>query len=344
MSNLSLKDLFNDALVLKESLGSLRPSSAEYRENLSKTVALLEQCKDLVDRMGLYSTNETSEDLSTNDIRYLSVNFHLASVVDRVFSEETSKRLATIKRAAELHFCYLIELNSYKILPKSIASKIQEAIETDKSNFPRLQSSNAVDKRAEKIELFKLERSLEQKLDQYKESADEDIIRNMEFARLGIYAIKALSSLETLNMEIDLLKSMPDKPEPTAPKTGADSRIKHRNEEQYRTKVEQINQPLLSAKGKVNRPFTLVSSRDQMKRNVLGSGQYLPTMTVEEYLEEELKRGGIIQGGGETSAVKDDGNDEDDMEKQDQETYKQRAWDEFVEANPRGSGNTINRG
>jgi hypothetical protein len=66
-------------------------------------------------------------------------------------------------------------------------------------------------------------------------------------------------------------------------------------------------------------------------------------MTIDEYLEEEKRRGGIIEGGGEASGIKAEP-DEDNYEKADEETMKAREWDEFVEANPKGSGNTLNRG
>ena len=66
-------------------------------------------------------------------------------------------------------------------------------------------------------------------------------------------------------------------------------------------------------------------------------------MTVDEYLAEEKRRGGMIEGGGERSGVRE-GVDEDDVEKADEATMKAREWDEFTEANPRGSGNTLNRG
>ena len=36
--------------------------------------------------------------------------------------------------------------------------------------------------------------------------------------------------------------------------------------------------------------------------------------------------------------------DEDDMDAADRATMKARDWDEYVEANPKGSGNTLNRG
>jgi hypothetical protein len=57
-------------------------------------------------------------------------------------------------------------------------------------------------------------------------------------------------------------------------------------------------------------------------------------MTIDEYLEEERARGGIIEGGGEASGLSPEP-DEDNFEKADAETYKAREWDEFTEANPR---------
>lgn len=92
------------------------------------------------------------------------------------------------------------------------------------------------------------------------------------------------------------------------------------------------------------RPFTLTSgSRAQMTRDVFRPDHSLPTMSIDEYLEEERRRGGIIEGGGEASGVREVV-DEDDLDRADEETMKARAWDEFVESNPKGSGNTINRG
>jgi immunoglobulin-binding protein 1 len=101
--------------------------------------------------------------------------------------------------------------------------------------------------------------------------------------------------------------------------------------------------PILSRDGKPLRPFTLTDSRQTVQDGVFRSGHNLPTMSIDEYLEEERKRGGIIEGGGAASGLSPEP-DEDNYEKLDQETMKARDWDEFVEANPRGAGNTMNRG
>ena len=101
--------------------------------------------------------------------------------------------------------------------------------------------------------------------------------------------------------------------------------------------------PLLSKEGKPLQPFTITDKRSQMRQGVFRSGHNLPTMTIEDYLEEEKRRGGITDGGG-TNQEPAAEPDEDNMELADQETMKARAWDEYTEANPKGSGNTLNRG
>lgn len=101
--------------------------------------------------------------------------------------------------------------------------------------------------------------------------------------------------------------------------------------------------PILSNTGVPLQPFVLTSRRTDIQKGVFRPGHNLPTMTIEDYLEEERRRGGIIEGGGEQSGLPKE-IDEDDMEKADEETMKARAWDEFTEENPRGSGNTLNRG
>lgn len=101
--------------------------------------------------------------------------------------------------------------------------------------------------------------------------------------------------------------------------------------------------PLLSKEGKPLQPFTIMDKRSQTRQGVFRPGHNLPTMSIEEYLEEEKRRGGIIEGGGENQRPVAEP-DEDNMERVDQETMKARNWDEYTEANPKGSGNTLNRG
>lgn len=102
-----------------------------------------------------------------------------------------------------------------------------------------------------------------------------------------------------------------------------------------RDKLSAANKgPILSTGGKPLRPFTLLDSRQTVKNGVFKSGHNLPTMTIDEYLDEERARGGIIEGGGAASGLSPEP-DEDNYEKGDAETMKARDWDEYVEANPK---------
>ena len=101
--------------------------------------------------------------------------------------------------------------------------------------------------------------------------------------------------------------------------------------------------PILSKDGKPLKPFTLLGSRQRLRDGVFRPDHSLPTMTIDEYLEEEKRRGGMVEGGGEQSGIAAEP-EEDNYDKADVQTIKAREWDEFTEANPKGSGNTLNRG
>jgi len=104
-----------------------------------------------------------------------------------------------------------------------------------------------------------------------------------------------------------------------------------------------IGGPILSKDGRPLQPFTLLDSRQRLRDGVFRPDHSLPTMTIDEYLEEERRRGGIIEGGGAQSGRRPEP-DEDNYEKADEETMEARAWDEYKEENPRGAGNTMNLG
>ena len=150
--------------------------------------------------------------------------------------------------------------------------------------------------------------------------------------------------------ELHIISLAPPAPPPGATAVpGQDTRQDSRDKGGYSERLDgqyaglKYSGPILSSDGKPMRPFTLLDSRQTLKKGVFRPDHSLPTMTIDEYLEEEKKRGGMIDGGGPQSEVRAEPN-EDDLDAADEETMKQRAWDEYVEANPKGSGNTLNRG
>ena len=170
-------------------------------------------------------------------------------------------------------------------------------------------------------------------------------------AQLSLQVHQSFDALDLIASERKLL-SQADKFVPQhLPFSSDDARARDRDEDTYSDRIEQprwvgggaMSGPLLDRKGKPRQPFVLTTDmqRQQVREGVFRSGHRLPTMSIEEYLEAERARGGIIDGGGDQPTVVVN---EDDFEAADRETDKQRAWDEFKEANPKGSGNTLNRG
>lgn len=176
-------------------------------------------------------------------------------------------------------------------------------------------------------------------------------MRQLYLAEVNLYTHQTFQSLDLISQEISMLSQMRDAP-PQPESTWQTDRRRPTNTENsgYSDRLDApIDQllrggrlgPLLNKDGKPLQPFTLTDRRTPLQQGVFRPGHNLPTMSIDDYLEEERKRGGIIEGGNNDEVQEID---EDDMKKADEETMKARSWDEFKEANPRGSGNTLNRG
>jgi len=181
--------------------------------------------------------------------------------------------------------------------------------------------------------------------------SDDDDTRRLYLAELQLYIHQTFQSLDLLMQELSMLSAMKNAPPPPPPQPDDVRQRSGLGGANYSDRLDPSmsqllgrgrNGPILNSKGKPMQPFTLLDRRTQLQQGVFRSGHNLPTMTIDEYLEEEHRRGNVLQGG-EQSGIQPE-IDEDDLDKADEETMKARAWDEYVEANPKGSGNTLNRG
>lgn len=177
---------------------------------------------------------------------------------------------------------------------------------------------------------------------------DDEIHRKLRLAQIAFSTHQTFQALESIAQELHILSLAPSEPSRGPERTNDDSRDRERTRDGYSERLDApmsagLTGPLLDAQGRPMRPFTLLGKRQDLQAGVFRPDHSLPTMSIDEYLEEEKRRGGMIEGGGAQSGIKPEV-DEDDLDKADEETMKARAWDEFVEANPKGAGNTINRG
>ncbi|KAH1764805.1 hypothetical protein KXX41_004269 [Aspergillus fumigatus] len=350
----SLRSLFTAAKAEKASLESRSDSNSDsYREDVNATIAKFEECQRLVAQLSLFSSNEPLEDIATGDIQYLTVDYLLADILQRTY---TSDRESTIRRALELYEKYLSRLDDYGLLNDN-EKKLHERYISNPSSFSLTPTNDAATRREVKLSRFREEKELKQRLEYFSNNqsrlqSDDEDVRKLHLAEINLYTHQAFQSLDLLSQELSMLSAIRSNPPNPAQPPQDDPRRRNNNfESGYSERLDPpLSQllrggksgPILSKEGKPLQPFTLLDRRTQLQQGVFRPGHNLPTMTIDEYLEEEKRRGGIIEGG-EKSGMKEEV-DEDDMDKADEETMKARAWDEFKEANPRGSGNTLNRG
>ena len=302
----------------------------------------------------------------------MAINYHLAELVQKIFSTDISIRKSNLLRARAHYERFLKLLDSYDLLGKA-DTKLLEAYTEDKDNFSTASTRDAAARRDAKITRFREEKELKRRLEvccpriasvhdlgtkaceQYLQQnprlaeQDEQVVRELNLTNLAFMVHQTFQSLESMAQELHIISLAPPAPPQGQDGPTPDGRQDDRNKDNYSERLDgqlpglRNSGPILSSDGKPMRPFTLLDSRQTLTKNVFRPDHSLPTMTIDEYLEEEKRRGGMIEGGGPQSEVRPEP-DEDNLALADEETMKQRAWDEYVEANPKGSGNTLNRG
>lgn len=123
-------------------------------------------------------------------------------------------------------------------------------------------------------------------------------------ASLKLAIMQTIQALEIIVLELDMLVKAPLQFEESIVKQqDHDIRSYRPKSDGYNDKLDKIANhinggSMLTQDGKPLRPFTLVNKRQKVKDGVFQTSHSLPTMTINEFLEEEKKRGGMIEGGG----------------------------------------------
>lgn len=359
----TLKSVFDQAEERRLALeGAFDVRDPVYGDVLSNAISEYRECLDLLSRHSIFSPNESLEDLSTTDLPYLLVNYHLAELIQKIPTSSPPERTAILDRSRESSERFLHLADDYGLLSAPHAKLLERYTDGPTSFSTVASGGDGAARRNAKIANFKAEKELKTKLELLRrkpgygdpdtEGGDEEAVREAHLANIAYCAHMTFQALESLNREAEILAQAPVALLPQSSAVEDDERRRRAGlrADGYSDRLDRPFQrlssfdgPLLTKEGKPLRPFTLTTNRQELAGGVFKPGHNLPTMSIDEYLDEERKRGGIIEGGGEASGRRPEP-DEDNYEKADAETYKARAWDEFTEANAKGSGNTLNRG
>ncbi|ODV86315.1 hypothetical protein CANARDRAFT_6802 [[Candida] arabinofermentans NRRL YB-2248] len=356
--NIPLSKRYSDALKSLSNLQNspYRKDSKEFQNQLSETLNELKNVKSTLNQLSLFSMNESLDEVDTRYIKYLAMDYHLAQAMENGGMSPSGggpkARLANLKLVDSMYLQFLYTLDNYGVLSEAQSKMLDSFENAYDPKLDEVRVKDGVRRREAKIESYKLEKELEAKVkiiedENAWENLDDEVVRAVYVDQLKLLALKAFGNLEGNLLECEVLSGMPDmssfhKVEEIKSDDRENNKKSNRFDEGYTDKLESLTKPVLSKEGKVLRPFTIVSSnstRDKLRQKVQGTGQYLPTMSVEELIDYELKNGGMV-----ADELPEKEFDEDDEVDVDRLTYSKREWDEFAEANRKGSGNTQNLG
>ncbi|KAG2106683.1 TAP42-like protein [Suillus discolor] len=197
--------------------------------------------------------------------------------------------------------------------------------------------------------------------DEEDDSETDEILREAVLLLLRLNYSQAYSQLESMDQELELLRIAPPSPRPGPPSDDRKNKLKDQDDMWKLDTKSSVGEsgPLLDSSGKPLRPFTILpaggSDRIRLQSQVFGPDHRLPTMSIDEYLKIEQERGNILTGGGPQSEGQPTSSEQLTMDsetdgtifgemKLEEKRQKDEQWAQFKDANPRGAGNTMNRG
>ncbi|KAF4513564.1 hypothetical protein G6O67_000819 [Ophiocordyceps sinensis] len=351
----SLRALLDEAEARREAIETNPDATApSYGPAVDAALTLYARVVDQVDAVALFSPNEGLEDLPTSALPYMLVSYHMAELLQRLPPSAPAspheQRQATLRRARAAYALFLDLVDSYGLVAAPYDGMLKRYREHDAAFAVVAPAADAAARRQGKIAGFRAEKALAARLallkDRRRCGDDEVVVRELYLAHVACAVHSTFHAIDMLNCEAALLASAPA-PQPRsvalrvarpAADDGDDATL--RLDQPLRRSINRGG-PLLSQVGKPLQPFTLVGSRADLARAAFRPGHNLPTMSIDEYLAEERRRGNVLEGGTDPAKPRVD---DDDMDAVDRETYKAREWDDFKDENPRGSGNTLNMG
>ncbi|KAF5330648.1 hypothetical protein D9619_005948 [Psilocybe cf. subviscida] len=367
----------------------------ETQELVSGCLSDLQKLHSQIVELGTFSPNETLDDISTRDLVYLVVPYLLSEAQGRVKATNRTERLESLIKAENYVKSFILLLEKYEVIPADEralydvkATKVADFAKRRELKINQFKKEKDLRVRVEMIRkrteqkpvtldlsnnydliasLIPSSSSRASNSEEDLDSQTDEILRETTLLVLRLLYAHSSTQLQSMEQELDLLRNAPASPTMGPEDQEAqDPRDRKRKEEENDWKLDKPalggpdgKGPLMDAYGKPLRPFTILPSdageRARLQKEVFGPGYRLPTMSIDEYLQIEQERGGIIEGGGPSSEGQPtsseklaiDAEMDGTLEGEERAEFKRQKdenWAVYTEENPRGAGNRMNRG
>ncbi|OQR93905.1 hypothetical protein ACHHYP_02104 [Achlya hypogyna] len=329
------ESLFRGMEAMENDVGS---GSLAFQEKLTVLMERFHRLKANPALADLFSSNEAAHELQTDQLQFLLINYYLGMLAQKINTIQVQgsradflgARLKNLKYASALLDAFLDQCVEVELLRRSERAKQLSQMEEGKK-----------DTREDKIRKWQLQKEADAALSNVinlraraakDDDVDEDLEREFLFSFINVAVIKSMEDQLAIASEMEMLETMAqmaklhtdsvlDAAESKPPVQGQGIEVTHIN-------------PKMEMK------------REVIKGRVFQPGHRLPTMSLEELADRELadaldrqeRQKNAPEAPRRIEQLIEDG-DEDNMTLVEEAAYRDRAWDDWKDANPRGIGN-----
>lgn len=372
-----------DDASLTATLSAAFELASSHNAASEKVLQMLSDVARAADALSVISPNDRLDEISTPALRMFLIPSLQADVQTRARIDPAEDRVTQRRKQVDASIgaarTFFAMVRRHSALPDSVVTLLRPYMTKDAQ-----QPMAPADKRMFKIQVLKLEKAAQARLVAFRDAyrhrptppadvfydplvesgADDDDdtemvpvvsatlevppvahLRSYLMLLIVLHALRTANALESLLQEKELLQAppMPEAPDPPTDTTW-------RLDPSWTSPASDA--PLLSESGRPLRPFTIIPKREQLKSEVFRPSHRLPTMSIDEYLEEETRRGRILPSTDKDAptprAQRQVDSEQDGTRTADEaeEAARQEAiyWDAYTESHRRGEGNTMNRG
>ncbi|OBA22928.1 TAP42-like protein [Metschnikowia bicuspidata var. bicuspidata NRRL YB-4993] len=349
-----------------------RQDSASFQERVFDVLKQLSMLQSITLSLSLFSSNEQLNEINTSYLPFAALLYYEAILYPKLFIDPKENidsdsvdillfKPRNLKTAKVKNLEYLTLVDSFRdiLSPEqlSILNSFKKSYNPSNEDILAATGDPAL-RRASKIASYKLEKDLLGKvvaLDEYyanfgdRDGADEDLLQKMDEDtvrslyenQLRLFSVNAFKNLELIAMELQVLESRDSQQDIRATEDIRVQKMPLVDRFEYTSRLESDPTKqkdiadLISKLGKILQPFVITGSREKLRSSVFGTGQVLPSMSIEEYLDYELANGKMASNDAKDSQMGDSDDNTDDSD----EEIRKREWDDWKDENPKGSGN-----
>jgi immunoglobulin-binding protein 1 len=357
--------LHDDFINLLEKLESdPSPTGDQAIVILTKRIQSFFKIQRRIDRAGLFSNNETVDDVHTESLKFCLCPHYISEAYARFCSNESSREQA-LELSKKFGKRFLNRMVQWEVLHKDDQQEF-EAYDAPPDEIPSLDPGS---KRQRKINAFKRNKDAAQRLQKLSEGRkkrklagmeegefwDESLERDLWLAQITVAVRTTLNTLSNIKSELPLAKRMDEmrrksgrggklnklprelpKLMPKEARSGKEPKVT-----KFLPNGQRIDFKSLAEFEKYKSMDELVAEKADGRSQVIRDNNPW-TITVEQALEIDIKSGEVIM----ESKPAPEKKHVDDMTDEERHTAlkKKREWDKWTDDHQKGAGNFIGRG